>query len=126
MRSGTVSTRLLDNNYNITRRITQVKKFILVAGLVSSAAVAQDFGYVQTPVLCGPFSRFLEVVGDKDIAEQPWWRGQNLEANSSYLIFKNPKTDAWTLVIVHKSTACLLGVGTVSETYTTPKTENVH
>lgn len=123
---ATVSTRLLDNYYNITRRITQVKKFILACLLVPVMAVAQDFGYVQTPVLCGPFSRFLEVVGDKDIAEQPWWRGQNLEANSSYLIFKNPKTDAWTLVIVHKSTACLLGMGTISETYTTPKTENVH
>ena len=108
-----------------------MKNFIAsIMLLASSTVLAQSalntFNYVQVPILCGPFSTLLATVEDKEIQEQPVWRGTNQLGGTTYVVFSNPKTGAFTLAVIYQTTACLLGVGEASETYRPSTSENTH
>lgn len=78
------------------------------------------FSYVPKQVLCGPSSVIFKSLADPDIDEKPVWLAQD-ESGTTFALFANPKTKAFTLVQFTRNVACVLGLGTESELLPQPE-----
>lgn len=90
---------------------------------IANAQIGPEFSTLQKPVICGPMETILKGLADPDIAEKPIWIGQDDTGRSEYMLFVNPKTNAFTLVQVGKTIGCILGIGYKSSLVSDPGTK---
>lgn len=76
--------------------------------LLSSVANAQPTVQLEKPVTCSTLKTVVEQLSDIH-GEEPHWTG--LGHGSKYIMFVNPKTQAWTLVEYTDTIACIIGTG---------------
>jgi len=77
--------------------------------LTSSIANAQVAVQLDKPVTCSTFKVVVEELSGK-YKEEPNWNG--VGPYSKYIMFVNPKTQAWSLVEYHENgIACIIGTG---------------
>jgi|LakMenE01Jun11ns_1017448.scaffolds.fasta_scaffold9925625_2 hypothetical protein len=77
--------------------------------LIHSVANAQAFQYMH-PSLCDRLETVLDSLITK-YGEKLQWSGKDLQDESGYMMFENPKGKTWTLIKFNKEYACILGVG---------------
>jgi len=76
--------------------------------LSSSIANAQSTVQLDKPVTCSTLKAVVEQLSGI-YGEEPHWTG--LGHGSKYMMFVNPKTQAWTLVEYTDTIACIIGTG---------------
>ena len=76
--------------------------------LLSSVANAQPSVQLHKPVTCSTLKAVVEQLSGIH-GEEPHWNG--LGNGSKYIMFVNPKTQAWTLFEYTDTIACLVGTG---------------
>lgn len=98
------------------KNITVAFLFCLIS-TIANAQIGPEFRQIPKTVICGPFETILKGLTDKDIDEKPIWVGQDESKNSSYIVFVNKTTGAFTIVQLGKEIGCILGIGYKSELY---------
>jgi len=76
--------------------------------LYGSVANAQSVVQLDKPVTCSTLKAVVEQLSGI-YGEEPHWNG--LGNGSKYMMFVNPKTQAWTLVEYTDTMACIIGTG---------------
>jgi len=86
-----------------------VKKILALLLLVSGFSLAQEPIVADKSVVCSETKVVLETLR-KTYKEEPVWLGKGND-RSSYSLFINPKTGAFTLVQFNSDVACVVGTG---------------
>jgi len=76
--------------------------------LIGSVVNAQSSVQLDKPVTCSTLKAVVEQLSGI-YGEEPHWNG--LGNGSKYMMFVNPKTQAWTLVEYTDTIACIIGTG---------------
>lgn len=104
----------------MTKPITVVIMLALIAVLAvvpGARSAPGDFFDSNKPVQCGPFREIVGLISGPDFREQPTWIGPSSTDGTSYVLFRNPRTQSWTLVQYGKETGCVLGLGRTDTIY---------
>jgi len=96
-----------------------MKKYLWSLLAFGNLAWAQnsDWTEVQLPVVCGPFREIVETLMKNQYREVPLWIGKSSEDASQFVVFRNEKTGAWTLVQYGSVNGCILGIGNQSDIF---------
>jgi len=92
-----------------------MKKIFTTLFVFATGAVAQPAVTVPKQVVCVPLAQLVETLSDPEIGEKPVWIGKESGAKTTYSLWQNTKTGAWTLVQSTPTTGCVLGVGPQGE-----------
>lgn len=93
--------------------------FCLTSSIANAQAVP-EFRQINKPVLCGPVTTLLQGLADPEVNEKPIWIGKNDDGRSDFIVFVNPKTQAFTVVQIGKEVGCIIGIGYKSQSIFNP------
>ena len=79
------------------------------------AQIGPEFREVRKNVLCGPLEVLMKGLADPEVKERPVWIGEDESGKTSYSLFFNEKTKAFTLIQFTANIGCILGIGYKSE-----------
>lgn len=88
---------------------------MLIATPLAHAQIGPEFREVRKTVICGPLEVLMKGLADPDIKERPVWIGEDENGKTSYSLFYNEKTKAFTLIQFTTNIGCILGIGYKSE-----------
>lgn len=90
----------------------------ILATITSTSLAATDPWFeTNKPVKCGPFREIVQIVIGEPFTEQPLWVGHSGVDPTSFTLFRNHKTNTWTLVQYGKEVGCVLGMGAGDNLY---------
>lgn len=96
-----------------------LKKLVAALTLVwvtsASAQIGPEFREVRKTVICGPLEVLMKGLADSEVKERPVWIGEDESGKTSYSLFYNEKTKAFTLIQFTTNIGCILGIGYKSE-----------
>jgi len=93
-----------------------MKKIFTTLFVFATTAVAQQPAVtVPKQVVCIPLPTLVENLSDPEVGEKPVWVGKEPGNKTTYSLWQNTKTGAWTLVQSTPTMGCVLGLGPQGE-----------
>lgn len=89
---------------------------LITTPLHVNATELKDLITLKKEIICGPKEKIFKILTSVEAKERPIWAGHDVESKTTFALFENEKDKTFTIVQIADPLACVLGMGTMSQT----------